>query len=95
MNQPGRQPQITGLLLAQYALLEAMVRHDAIGYHQVRETLADALATLTASKQVGEPVLRPLRQLLTMLDELHKPANLKEGRPRLDWQRVLEHCAAI
>lgn len=93
-NDPELQAEIAGLLLAQYVLLEALVRHDALPYHQVRETLSDALGTLTATGEVGEPVLRPLHRLLDTLDQTHKPATLKAGRPHLDWLQVFERCSA-
>lgn len=94
MNESEVHAQLAGVLPAQYVLLEALVRHDAIGYHQLRETLADALETLTASGRASRPTLQPLRRLLASLDELHKPADPTESRPRLDWLQVLDHCGA-
>lgn len=92
-KEPKRQPDAVGLLLAQYALLEALVRHDGIGYHQLRETLADALTSLTDSGDASQAVLHPLRRLLAILDELHEPARPGERPRQLDWQHVLARCS--
>lgn len=84
-----RESELQGLLLGQHVLVEALVRHDAIGYHQLRQTLQEALAALAASTEVDEGALRPLRQLLESLDSRHRPVPPGEGRPPTDWLQVL------
>lgn len=85
---------VTGLMLAQAALVEALVRHDAIAYHQVRQTLGEAAAALGAEAGAEEAELLPLNRLLETLDRTHAPLDPDAGRPRLDWRRVLADCRA-
>ena len=89
-TDPELRSLISGLMLSQQVLLEALLRHDAIGYHQLRETFADALANLETSEVAKEVALRPLRQQLELMNAMHQPVRLDEKRPSVNWQDVLQ-----
>ena len=82
--------EIVGLRLALAALTESLVRHDAIAYHQVHETLAEAIAALEGEAGIDAAVLRPLRQLAQGLDRAHQPTAPDRPRPHFDWSRLLD-----
>ena len=88
-NERELRSLVSGLMLSQQVLLEALLRHDAIGYHQLRETLADALAALESAGDVDAQALRPLHLQLELMDATHQPRRPEEKRPVLDWQDVL------
>jgi hypothetical protein len=81
--------ETVGLRLALAVLTEALVRHDAIAYHQLRETLAEAIEALETGTAADAAVLSPLRRLAEDLNRTHRPAQPNQPRPHLDWRRVL------
>jgi|GEM_PF-4892455 len=84
-----------GLMLAQQVLLEALVRHDAVGYHQLRETMQQALEQLQARGETPAAVLQPLQQMLAALDRQHRPRDPGEPRTALDWTDWLRQNGLI
>ena len=84
---------ISGLMLSQQVLLEALLNHDAIGYHQLRETLSQALTGLEKS-EADAVALRPLRQQLELMDAVHQPSAPGDKRPVMNWQDVLDRSHA-
>jgi len=84
-----------GLLLAQQVVLEALVRHDAIGYHQLHETLQQALQQLQARGEVPPSVLAPLQQVLAALDRQHRPRPAGEPPEAIDWTDWLRENGLI
>lgn len=83
-GEPDISQRIDGLALTQSILIEALLRYDAIGYHQLKDTLAEALGALAASGRVAEPSLRPLRRLLERLELTHGPLDRGARRQRFD-----------
>ncbi len=89
MAETDLETRLTGIVLAQQVLVEALVRHDAIAYHQMRETMAQALATLESAEGVNDAVLAPLRGQLALLDAAHQPVE-PGAAPRVrDWRELL------
>jgi hypothetical protein len=81
--------ELAGLLLAQQVLIEALVQHDAVGYHQLRDTLAQALAALDAEEGVEAEMLNPLRRQLALLDASHRPIEPGVEPGGRDWRLLL------
>jgi hypothetical protein len=81
---------VAGLLLSQQVLVEALVRQDAIGYHQLRETLAAAVEALEplAASTPGAGVA--LAAMLDVLDEQHRPLGPDERPHAVDWGERLQ-----
>lgn len=80
---------IAGLILSQQVLLEALVRQDAIGYHQVRTTLDDAMQAIepVAGERPGAGLA--LRTMLDVLDDQHRPLGPEEKPHAVDWAERL------
>lgn len=81
---------VSGLLLSQQVLIEMLVRNDAIGYHQARAALDDALGILRKSPSAPLAALRPLERALGLLDELHRPLGVGERPRAVDWRAELQ-----
>ncbi|WP_162915141.1 hypothetical protein [Desertibaculum subflavum] len=76
---------LSGLLLSQQVMIEMLVRNDAIGYHQARAALDDALGAL----RKPPAALRPLERALALLDDLHRPLGSGERPHAADWKAEL------
>jgi len=75
---------VSGLLLTQKVVLEAMIRADAVSYHQAREALGAALAAL--ERNGGSAAAKhPAAELLRMIDEIHRPLGPGETPKPVDW----------
>lgn len=80
---------ISGLLLSQQVMIEMLVRNDAIGYHQARAALDDALGALRKPPSAPAAALRPLERALALLDDLHRPLGSGERPHAADWKAEL------
>lgn len=76
---------IAGLILSQQVLLEALVRQDAIGYHQVRKTLDDAAQAIGPLAEDKPEAGLALRTMLDVLDDQHRPLGPEEKPHAVDW----------
>jgi hypothetical protein len=81
--------ELAGLLLAQQVLIEALVQHDAVGYHQLRDTLAQGLAALETEEGVEAEMFKPLRRQLALLDATHHPIEPGTEPGVRDWRLLL------
>ncbi len=70
-------------------LIEALVRHDAIGYHQLRETLEQGIAAITEEEGAESATLEPLSRQITLLDAAHKPIEPGSESGGRDWRMLL------
>ncbi|MDP6704781.1 MAG: hypothetical protein QF893_00440 [Alphaproteobacteria bacterium] len=86
------EAMVRGLMLVQQVTLEALVRHDAMGYPQARETLAQALAALEAAGDVEAAALLPLRAALETLDQVHHPRDPGDPPKPIDWVERLRRA---
>jgi len=73
--------EIAGLRLTIAVLAEALVRYDAVAYHQMREALSAAIEAVAAGAGGDTAVLHPLRQLAETLDRSHRPMRPEGPRP--------------
>lgn len=79
---------VSGLLLTQKVLLEAMIRADAINYHQAKEALEGVLAAL--EQNGGSAAAKyPAQELLRLIDDLHRPLGTGEKPKPVDWAAEL------
>lgn len=81
---------VAGLIVTQQALADALIRHEALGYHQLHEALADAeeqLANLEG--EIGSETVIPIRKTLHAIEALHAPHQREERTPAPDWQAAI------
>lgn len=89
------EQRIIGLLLTQQVLVEALVQHDAVGYHQLRETLNDVQGQLDGVADVPAETLAPLKQLIATLEARHSPRPAGQPPHAIDWAAWLKDAAAL
>jgi len=86
-NQP-LADVVSGLLLTQKVVLEALIRTDAVSYHQAKDALD---GVLTALEQNGGSAAAkyPAEELLRLIDEIHRPLGAGEKPKAVDWAAEL------
>ena len=79
---------VSGLLLTQKVVLEALIRADAVSYHQAKESLDGVLAAL--EQNGGSAAAKyPAEELLRLIDTLHRPLGAGEKPQPVDWAAEL------
>ncbi len=89
MEDPADQEIVSllrGLLLSQEVIVEALLSHDTIGFHQLKQSLEEALTALEATEQKIDPAaLVPLERLLSLVERLHGPRAPGQTREKANW----------
>ena len=81
---------LMGLMASQQVVLDALIRDSAIGYHQVREALENAVVQLEAAEPEVDPIcLLPFTKLLASINALHAPHPPGAETRSPDWVRVV------
>ena len=81
---------ISGLLVMQQVTLDALIRQNAIGYHQVRQALSEALAQIEKPGVAAHPsAVAPLKKMLHSIDILHAPHKREAPTTAPDWSRAM------
>lgn len=87
---------ISGLLVVHQVTLNALIRQNVIGYHQVREALNEALAQVEKEGVAAHPsAVVPLRKLLHSIEILHAPHPRGVAAPAPDWSRALRDAQSL
>jgi hypothetical protein len=93
--ETSNKAKIAGMLLVQQVLVEAMIQHDAMGYHQLRDTLRGVLEQLEGQSGISADVLGPLKHLLQTLEARHEPKPAGQPPHAIDWAQWLKDAAAL
>lgn len=87
---------IAGILIAQKALVELLIRSDALSFHQARDTLQGALTSLKSSEEdIDAVTFRPMEDLLRFIDDVHRPLDVGQKPEAANWPAELARSLAI
>jgi hypothetical protein len=87
---------ISGLLVVQQVTLDALIRHNAVGYGQVHDALKDAVAQIEKSGAVAHSgAVVPLKKLLHSIDILHAPHSRDALTTAPDWPRAMRDALSL
>lgn len=86
---------VSGIMFAQKALIELLIRSDALSYHQARDTLQSVLTALKDSEEeVDARTLRPVEDLLRFVSDVHRPLEVGQKPEAANWPKELARSLA-